>query len=86
MILFQNFLYKCNFTEGKLTVSFGKSQKTEFELQAEFLSEPVKIFFFDFFYLAAASDESSHRDVFDDILVHSRAEIFELEIGEKFEK
>ena len=25
MILFHNFLYKCNFTEGKLTVSFGKS-------------------------------------------------------------
>ena len=74
MILFQNFLYKSIFTEGKLTVSFGKSQKTEFELQAEFLSEPVKIFFYD---LAAENDESSHQDVFDDIIVHSRAEIFE---------
>ena len=37
-------------------------------------------------YSAAAYDESSHRDVFDDILVHSRAEIFVLENGEKFEK
>ena len=86
MILFHNFLYKCNFTEGKLTVSFGKSQKTEFELQAEFLSEPVKNIFFIFFDFAAASDESSHRDILDDILVHSRAEVFELENGEKFEK